>query len=167
MNTVIRIDKNSIFPYISINGKDIFTTKELMQYDLDSPVNDFDMQTLYMNKIKGIDCCFGYGENEIELAYHLGAAGKFIKYDTSTGKAEFVPHMQDDLVFKKNGEKIYFEPDFVDNEGIYHAISGYYFSMFIDVKNNGELNPNIDKINELMALTEDSNPIIFYYEFKN
>jgi len=165
MSTVIRIDNNGVEPLITIKGKDIFTTKELMQYDLDNPLNDFGMKILFIDKIGGINFCYEY-KDLIDLSYSQGTKGKSVRYNKSTDKATYSTYILDDLVYRNVEKSVLFKPEFATNKGIYSVISGTYFPGFIKIKNSGGLNAGIDKSEQLMTLTEDSNPVIFYYEFK-
>ena len=53
-----------------------------------------------------------------------------------------------------------------DSDGVYSAIGGGNLIYSSGTKKRNHLNENVDKCDELLKLTEDSNPVIFYYEYK-
>jgi hypothetical protein len=54
-----------------------------------------------------------------------------------------------------------------DENGLYEIIDMFSIDRYIErMKEDGFLKPSIDKYEELRNLPEDTNPIIFYYEFK-
>lgn len=55
---------------------------------------------------------------------------------------------------------------FNDTKGVYNVIIPDFIPHFVEMIALGRLNPSIDKYDELKNLTEESNPVIFYHEYK-
>jgi hypothetical protein len=53
-----------------------------------------------------------------------------------------------------------------DNQGIYSIVGGPAINTLIDVASRNGLNDNLDRLDELKQLAEDSNPVLFYYEYE-
>jgi hypothetical protein len=53
------------------------------------------------------------------------------------------------------------------SEGVYEYVEfDYPISLFQTFKSGENLNPNLDKLEELKKLPEDTNPVIFYYSYE-
>jgi hypothetical protein len=52
-------------------------------------------------------------------------------------------------------------------DGVYECVDIQNFNAkFIESIKIGDLQPDLDKIDELKKLAEDSNPVIFYYSYE-
>ncbi|MDR1156507.1 MAG: hypothetical protein LBL04_17525 [Bacteroidales bacterium] len=87
-------------------------------------------------------------------------------YHKATGKARLVDYLSNDLIFKHDKDGMYGRFRFSDTKGAYEILHTSMISDFQESVRNHEVLPNLDKADQLMQLNEDSNPVIFYYEFK-
>ena len=90
-----------------------------------------------------------------------------------TGSVKTANKMSNDLVSRQIDDEnqffiSYMDGRFIfsDKKGAYEIVQPYLFSRFLKSIRNNDVVPNLDKLDELLKLTEDSNPVIFYYEFK-
>jgi len=75
----------------------------------------------------------------------------------------------DNLLFGDNSYGIYnLSTQFMaaDANGLYRSVRNIKETSFFDVIQKGYIRKSIDQYDRLMELTEDSNPIIMYYEYK-
>jgi hypothetical protein len=165
MNTVIRIDENEVYPLVSIKGRDIITPNELKQYNLDNPLDDFGMKILSANKTQGVCFCYTYPDHIYLSCLRGFSLSHAISFNIKKNKIEYTDYLANDLVYRKE-DKYMFDPAFGDDKGMYSVVSGLSFPAFIKNIEFGKLNPDIDKKEQLQELTEDSNPVIFYYEYE-
>jgi hypothetical protein len=166
MNTVIRIDENGVYPFVSVKSRDIITTDELKQYDLDNPLDDFSIKMLSVDKIQGICFCYTYTDH-IYLSCLRGVKlSPTFSYNTGRNRIDYTNYPVDDLVYRKE-DTCMFDPAFGNDKGMYRSVSGLSFPGFIKNIASGMLNPDVDRKKELQELTEDSNPVIFYYEYED
>jgi hypothetical protein len=54
-----------------------------------------------------------------------------------------------------------------DKKGIYTSINLFGIDTFIKDRANGELSSSMMNNPQIYEINEDSNPIVFYYEFKD
>jgi hypothetical protein len=166
MNTIMSIDETGVKPVITVESKDSFTSEELARYELDNPFDDFSMKTLNIDKITGIYSCEEYREM-VELVCPRGIKSSIVWYNTLTKEAVLtLSCVLDNLVYQTENNTAGFGTKYADARGVYNVIDGFLFPEFIKIKDAGKLNPKVDKIAQLQELTEDSNPIIFYHEYK-
>ena len=55
---------------------------------------------------------------------------------------------------------------FSDAQGAYEIVPTFAMNRFLESIRNNKLVPNLDKLDQLKKLDEESNPVIFFYEFK-
>ena len=79
--------------------------------------------------------------------------------------ATSIGFLKDDLVYKDYNILTKFQ--FSDKVGAYQIITPDDMPFFLEAIEKNYLAGNLDKINQLRKLNEESNPVIFYYEFKN
>jgi hypothetical protein len=54
-----------------------------------------------------------------------------------------------------------------DKKGIYTSINLFGIEDFIKNRDNGDLSPSLMNSPKIYEVNEDSNPLVFYYEFKD
>ena len=98
--------------------------------------------------------------------YRQGMENYNLLYDKSTNKVTTSKLMLNDLI--SSTKPLRNLPFLFSNEnGVVSLLRIEDLPYFIEeIIDKGDLNPKIDKYNELMNIDYDSNPIIFYYEYK-
>jgi hypothetical protein len=135
-------------------------------------VIDIDKAEILVSKLNKIHDLFTYFEcpNFIFLQFFKGGRRQTILYDTKTGHSKLIwPSIKDDLVYKPSYNPAVSYSNYLskDQKGIYSYINLYGIAAFIEERDKGELSPSLQNNPKIQKLTEDSNPLIFYYEFND
>jgi len=69
------------------------------------------------------------------------------------------------LIYKTNDRGRLEKFEFSDNKGAYQVIQPMMLDIFLESIKKNEVIPDLDKLDQLEKLNEESNPIIFFYEF--
>lgn len=181
MNPIFIIDNNDIRPYISINGKDIATNSEIKKYK-ENYIKSFTELKKTDNpliwKIVKINDCIEHN-NFIFFSVEFNKDISYVFINKSTHEEFGTNFILDDLVFFNN--KINDKEIIIWSKNIVYSNEyGVYTITTIDkpcafnpkdysgheIDCSDIFNPALDKCEELKSLSQDSNPVIFYYEYK-
>ena len=173
MDTIISINKDGIKPYLVIKSKNWITKKDIRDL-IESFTKGDSKSTHNILFERNISYCINrYFEsgNIIYFQYKNKEENEMPKmevviYDKETNMARTSEIFKDDLVYK--GYRMLFHDfAYADDKGVYNYIESYQIPSFLNnVLSKGELKLSSDVQERLMELSEDSNPIIFYYERK-
>jgi hypothetical protein len=172
MDTVITLDKNGIIPFLSVKSENFITAEDIQKARKnDGNSNDhISSRLIQMKKVYEIKN-YLEGRDFIYFEYSIGTQIGTVMYNTKENSTDFVSFILDDLVYKINFDKQEFGilPDFIysDKDGIYGYVDMHFMEEFIRFVHEGKLNLDNIQVEKLMKLTEDSNPVLFYYEYKN
>ena len=155
MNTIWSLD-NMITPYITVESKNF--VKEAMVEEIKR-----DADPLSWRKIDKIRCIDVFFETEkiIFFQYMLNKRCHTCFYRKSNKTITNSNFFVDDLVCQM---PCLFQFDCIDEGGVYQVMHMTRFEQFQDLK---LLNENLEQRERLIALNEESNPVIFYYKFKD
>jgi hypothetical protein len=172
-DTFIALNNNQVEPYITLQSEHLVTYSDVERAKKSE--KEFMKQ---MNMLREENKIFSFRfyfetENHIFFAYiheHKGRRGNGVLLDLQTKSAiKTLPF--NDLVFipNTNIHLPLMHYAFYTPEGVYEwldiqTVHGNFVNFFENVK-NGDLSPDLDKLEELKKLTEDSNPVIFYYSY--
>ena len=167
MDNIVTIGEN-ITPYIRIKGKHLATSEDLDNLQHGTP--NFAANIMQFTKIWDMR---DYLENDelIIFKYRHGRQFKTVIYNKKTGTVKLVDYLNNDMIYKNNDkEGINHFFLFSDSKGAYEVMFGSMIGKQVidfqkSIKNN-EINTELDKLDQLSILESDSNPVIFYYEFK-
>ena len=73
--------------------------------------------------------------------------------------------LQNDMIFK-DYENFQSRFIFSDMNGVYVFFNSYFISNFIEHIKKGQFVNGLENVDNLVKLTEESNPVIFYYEYQ-
>jgi len=165
-DTIISIGKNQIESYAVIKEKNWITSKDISQIAED--LNYDKVQTFQTIRNKG----FSYNINSymewndfISFFYIKNHYKYFVLYNKKTGKTRTTQSLTNDMAYGKpwivNGFSC------SDENGLYEIIGMFSLNRYLErIKEDNFLKRSLDKYEELKNLPEDTNPVIFYYEFK-
>jgi hypothetical protein len=90
-------------------------------------------------------------------------------YYPKTKQAKWVHRLFDDVIYVPSYKPsaIYNMFLFADKKGIYTSINLWGIDTFIKDRDNGELSPSMMNNPKIHEVNEESNPLVFYYEFKD
>ena len=173
MDYIVSIGEE-ITPYIELKSKNL-TTKTDIEGFQDAkkdrlPFINISRSSKIFNVHSFIEnddfICFRCGMN-----YLTSFAAIFYK---ETGEVKLAKYLYNDLIYrqdlKEGRERIEFGKFmFADEKGAYEIFDtqGYnVLDKFQYALKNNEIVPDLDKLDQLMKLTAESNPVVFFYEFK-
>jgi hypothetical protein len=162
MNTIFSIEQGKTKPYITLQGKDMISTSDLV---------DMENSVVFLGKLVTMMKKYYHITNYIEFSPYIwltlhGSAGQpilNIQYNKETETAQQVRFIND-CAFKE-GFGVY-SKYFTDSKGLYGLVDTDNIPNLIAIINNDGILPNLDKVEKLKELKGDSNPVIFYYEGK-
>lgn len=167
MDTIVSISNGKITPAYAVRSKD-FVTHEDMKKIIDSNYgNDgvCNLKTLYEdNKIFKINSFIEF-RNFISFQYMKGNDRHYLLYNNETKETQISELFINDYIYDNN----YIPMDlcFNNDKGVYSLLRLEFIPYFIDnITNAGNLKTTIDKYERLLKVNEDTNPILFYHEYK-
>jgi hypothetical protein len=165
------LGSDNVEPYISLYSKDLPTVS-----DIEDVIKKEKESYLRINSLNNSGKIFGYTDyfetkKHIYFLYMQGERGNCIIFDIQNKSARKVSYLYNDLVcvFNEKRDIPYMKYVFSTSDGLYQCIDianepeGH--SLFDAIEKNW-LQPDLDKLEEIKALSEDSNPIIFYYTYE-
>ena len=164
MNFVVSIGEE-ITPYIELKSDYLVTNKDLENLSI-GMFGDKLSSLQGKSKIWDVHC-FVENEDFILLKYVFGYIDRYIAiFDKKTNTTKITKKLKNDLILIQDNDFLYSNGNFrfSDINGVYEIILRPEILIKHDQENN--LVPDLDQIDRLKMLDEDSNPIIFYYEFK-
>ena len=157
----------SITPYIELKSKNFFTESDLnlMQDEPDK------MRQHIQRKSKIWDINSFIENNDFIIFRHkVGYSSYYpvVIYHKATKKVKLAEYFCNDLIFKQDKDRFFGRFEFSDLHGAYEILRPNYIERLKKSIRNNEVVPDIDKIDQLLKLNEkeESNPVIFFYEFK-
>ena len=167
---------NEITPYIELKSENLMTEKDMEGFrdnkDGRLPFNPSNISGT--TKICNVHC---FIENGDFISFRCG-----INYLTSftvvfykkTGEVKLAKYLYNDLIYRQNLKERRERDEFgkfmfADSKGAYEIFNTQVYKVLDNFQyaiRNNEIAPNLDKLDQLMKLTADSNPAIFFYEFK-
>lgn len=174
MDTIFEITPKGIKPYIAFQSKSLVTKKDMeaqmAQYDMSNP-RVISKICDGLAKAKKIYSIYDYWETDkyVHLNYQVEMYGYTALYNKKTNVTSVMTGFSDDLFYTDKAEtKLVFKTATFDKDRIYCIGMNDGFTKDILLKNieKGGISSRIEGADKLKTLTEDSNPIIIYYEFK-
>lgn len=162
MDTVMTITGDGLLPFMTLKNDRWVKTPELQEAYEKSGINAF--QTIMEgDRLFGINGLIECGDFTI---FWLCDGKKQVNVYHSGSRTKVFNRLVDDLLYK--GDQFPINNIICsDSKGVYAISSPQDFASFSG-KNVGDiLNSNVEKYDELSKLSEDANPVIFYYELND
>ena len=167
MDTVIYVSSKEVKPYLVVKTEKWMRAKDWKKFEKDKMSPTFLMTLFSAGKIFGISDYIEKKGSFIYFGYYDGRKADAVVYHVKTKETKLVGGIKDDLLFKKDvSMTLYTVLGCATDKGVYfydNNPSGNLKSCAVD----GVLSPKLDNLDELKQLDENSNPVIFYYEYKN
>lgn len=161
-NTVFSLS-NDIEPYFQINRENVLQKSDLKELDLSNPNVIVEIDAF--NKLKSILNFFEIGDYII-CEYNDGYGFDLMMYSKKDNSASLYEGVWDDYIYKSIDKSLphYFVCS--DKNGLYAYMTGDDIPFFVELYNSEDLKLSFDTSQHevFQSLTEDSNPILFYYE---
>ena len=167
MDYIVSIGKE-ITPYIELKSKYLTTESDIEDFRGKDglPVNT--MNVIRSPKIFNVNC---FIENDDFIRFRLGMqlSSLFtVVFYKKTGEVKLANYLRNDLIYKQDQKSALGGFVFADAKGAYEILDtqrGMHNYIQSSVMEN-KVVPDLDKLDQLMKLTAESNPAIFFYEFK-
>jgi len=160
MNTVVLLDDMS--PKIKLESEYLLLKSDIDEIFRNKEIQEKVDKLLNMNRIFGVQ---SYIENKRFVFFSYCGSHKkcgSVFHDFSTNKTLHLTCLKNDFLWKEEAWMTKFS--FYDSFGAYQILDAEDIFEEIGKKN---LANHIDKKEQLDLLNEESNPVIFYYEFKD
>jgi hypothetical protein len=169
MDTVLSIQDNEIIAFLAVKDKYWITVEDTkriagLKADKADP-NKFIIPDLFTQN-KSYDI-FNFVEVSDLIFFKFVREMKIFStfYNVSNQELNITTNVQNDLVYKK-----YLFIDNIacaDQKGIYGYIDSEMLPYLLEQREKANINTDLKEKNRLIEIEEDSNPVIFYYEYKN
>ena len=169
MDTIISIGKNQVEPFAVLKDKDWISSKDLAKI-IEDKKGQLGLAGLVCREISQREIAFDI-HNYVEwddyffFRYVKKDNNYYVFHNIKTGKTRITEDIINDLV----NEQPWLVSSFncADENGVYEVIGMFSIERYIEkLQEDGFLKKSVDRYEELRTLPEDTNPIIFYYEFK-
>lgn len=162
MDTIISIEKDSrIMPYLVVKTKK-WITKEDINELINSKNNNGMLSYQILSEKNLVYNIHQYVESNDIICFQIMNNGdlEYVVYDKNSNQTQVIDLFKDDLVF--SGDFFIF-PSFLfaDENGFYSYVRTEQIPRLLDVAHSGGINPKFK--DEILNLSEDSNPILIYY----
>ena len=164
MDYIVSIGKK-ITPYVKLKSRHLTTEKDIESFrSKDGEPNNI-LNILNSKKIFNVHC-FIESDDFISFRYGISPQSTFVVvYEKKTGETKIANRLNNDLIFKRDRDGKMGNFMFSDSKGAYDILNTQDYELLYAIQNN-ETIPTLDKLDKLMKLNGDNNPIIFFYEFK-
>ncbi len=167
MDTVVYIQNNEITPYLAIQSKNWITEKEIQELIKSEGENYSSKfhEIMFERDISyNIEQYVEFG-NIICFRYYNRKDSEYVVYDKEHKTTRRVDYLKDDLVY--SGDWVLFSTfAYADSKGVYSYLRSEQIPRFLEIASTGGLNSNLDKREILEKISEDDNPVVFFYYFK-
>ena len=163
MDYIVSLGKE-VKPYIELKSKNRITEKDVESFTEDKGmlnVNNILRKSRYVNS---------FIENDDLIYFKCGMmpfSTSVILYKKS-GEVKLANYSNNDLIFKQDETGMLEQFVFSDSKGAYviYNTQSLAFGEYQRYLNKNDAVPNLNNLDQLMELTFDSNPVIFFYEYK-
>ena len=161
--TDVFISLDGMVPVFSISSKNLATNKDIETIKQKKNISYPEYLSAFISLPK-VHAISAYIEHKdfIQFSYWHGKVF-FVLCDLKTGLIH--NGIENDLLYSEGGNLLNLR--YLDGKGAYEIIQPNAMEEFVKKIKDNELVSNLDKLDELKKLTEEANPVIFYYEFKD
>jgi hypothetical protein len=168
MDMIMSVSENEVTPFLTFVGNEMITEEDIK--DINPDINDPTIEQRIW-ALKKIWYFFDYfeGPDFIYTKFYKGGIVESVLYYPQTKQAKCFHRYFDDVIYVPSYKpsSIYNMFLSADKKGIYTSINLWGIETFINDRNNGELSPSMMNNSKIHEVNEDSNPLVFYYEFKD
>lgn len=169
MDTIYEIKEDRISPFLALQSNDLMSKEYLDNlkqttepFKLYPRINNSDKIVSISNYFETLD--FIYFE------FYRGMYGRIVIYNKKSRTTSIYEKTYDDLFYStRNGKMLSSKFIAYDDKRVYSIAldSDYAKTIFQDLIKEDNINTSLKGFENISSLTEDSNPIIIYYEFKD
>ncbi len=161
MNYIVSVGEEPL-PYIELKSKDMMTSQ-----DVENLQGDMLQIHRAIHKRARVSDVHSFIENDHFIFFYYWYEMSIcpVLFNKRNKSTELVQSFDNDFLYKKDEFITTFV--FSDAHGAYEVPDEYWLPEFQQLVKKNEVVPGLDKVDQLMKLDEESNPVIFYYEYKD
>lgn len=167
MDYVVTVGE-TITPYIELKSKYLVTDRDLENLPEGRPLLERLISFQENSKIWDVHS-FVENDDFVIFTYQSGI-WNFITavYHKGTGMVRLTDYLSNDLIFKHDESGMFGRFVFSDTKGAYEVLHTNMMDDFQESIKNNEVLPGFEKADQFLKLkgNQESNPVIFFYEFK-
>lgn len=171
-DTIMCISNGKVTPYLALSGQKVVKTSDISAEEKEGVLDAKKRAEMHirlgnrLDKITGVSNMFEHGDNLYfnYTTWHLYMA----ICNKETGAFSSYLYFKDDVFFTPQLEN-HTLPTFLtsDDGGVYYGIGTDYLSEMKRHFEEGYISEKVKNRKVLESITEDSNPVILYYEYRN
>ena len=168
MDYIISIGEGNT-PYLELKSKNLTTEKDIESFRGKAPMPINQENILSSKKIFNVHY---FIENNNFICFRCGFTPSTtfaVLFDKKIEEVKLFKIFSNDFIFKQDRNGWMGNFIFSDLKGAYEILdtqNSFIIDYFQNAIKNNEVIPDLDKFDQLSKLDKDSNPVIFYYEFK-
>lgn len=170
MKQIIEISKEGVFSFLELRGKNMLTNDEAKQVYESFPKNILETNNRINKYCRSLA---DYVENK-EMIYMFLYIGRntlhMILINKNTNEVCVFDNYFNDMLYGNRNVGRSFVLGCADNQGAYYHTSDFFSNGISDLQKNykaGLLSPDVIGLEKLMKLSDEDNPVLLYYEFKD
>ena len=137
----------------------------MMQRIAEGKLEKIDFSGIYSQKRIHQISRFIESPSKVFFQYLEGDERNYLVYDKASGKTKTSSLFMDDYVSDKN--MIPMDFCYSDEQGVVALLKPYFMPHFIKyIINGGKMRTHLDNYSRLIKLNKDSNPVLFFHEYK-
>lgn len=169
MNTLFTVNKDGLSAYLTIKKHNWITKEDIIaeSHKEGGPLTSYLMSeknisyNIHRFFQLGDIVYFQYMNNENERDSRVES----VIFNAKTNKTRTTTQLKDDILYK--GDQFIFPVfTYADDKGVYAYVPPRAFFYLLQIIEKEGLNVSPDIQQRIVQLAEDSNPIVFYYEYK-
>ena len=165
MDHIVEISKDSVFPLIKLKSRDFFTSEEIKKI-MGGSVVQYSAGIRQSNKYHSIHSFIEKGDI-ILFDMKKGRYLHKLLIDKKKNELFVIENLRDDVLLMDNISAVMPTIGCYNKDGVYCYLSdSHSTSEYQTLAKSGGLSPEAGRLEDLINLDEDANPIIIYYEFK-
>lgn len=166
-NLIMNVTADGVSAAYIVDSRKFVDKEEVlkMQKIAEGKLEKIDFSGIYSQKRIHQISRFIESPSKVFFQYLEGDERNYLVYDKASGKTKTSSLFMDDYVSDKN--MIPMDFCYSDERGVVALLKPCFMPHFIKyIINGGKVRTHLDNYNRLMKLNKDSNPVLFFHEYK-
>jgi len=165
MDYIVSLGKE-ITPYIELKSKYLTTEADIETFRGKDEIPINLLNIMNSSKLFNVN---SFIENNDFICFRIGFLKTVVVFYKKTGYLNLANNLSNDLIYKHDAKDKFCRFLYADENGAYSILDTQWEDLdeFKRAIKNNETVAGLDKEDQLMKITEESNPVIFYYGFKD
>lgn len=166
-NLIMNVTADGVSAAYIVDSRKFVDKEEVlkMQKIAEGKLEKIDFSGIYSQKRIHQISCFIESPSKVFFQYLEGDERNYLVYDKASGKTKTSSLFMDDYVSDKN--MIPMDFCYSDERGVVALLKPCFMPHFIKyIINGGKMRTHLDNYSRLIKLNKDSNPVLFFHEYK-